>query len=487
LTNKEKAKMKISLALLVLLFFSIQIIEGLENYVLKFEKNQKEMFKIHFRSRAKFGSHFLKIHQFKNKTNSIQFSFFQKGSTIFTNILGNETYISKEILISSISNMRVFVYDEMYHEYQFNTTLMKKYFNSSFYLTCGVNYDSHDSPTVETSFNLEFENLDRDYFWDLSSKPNNVQFYHPAIFSVFLLIKMIELILCILFFKVQPLRSRGFLPILSILISAMLEIGQTYYFASFQFNSLYAEIIDLYVYLPFGMSVYSIIPLGFIHFLILTFIQRQKINFIQEKSQKMKIQFKILKWLSHPIIIVVPVLLGTLFFLFVTNFVYIFNLKLRKYIYSGIAIIIMFFFILLMLFDAISLILNYFIDLSKRKSNWKEKIFFLFYLIKKVIREDTYYFRIQYHLYGWMFITSLSFTQFEKYVWAYWLSSFIAQFSISGVQCEFILVVTIIKWLLSFKKVPVILRKDAIQDAMSNPELNEMLQRFCEIGKMFSI
>jgi hypothetical protein len=474
--------MKCLSVLFLLMVFSFQRIEGLENYVLKFEKIQKQTFMIHFRSRAKFGSHFVKIHQFEeNNTNSIQLSFHQQDSTIYTTILGNQT-ISKEILISSLPNWRVFVYDEMIHQYQFNTTLMKEFFNSSFFLTCGVNYHSHElPPTVQTTFNMEFEKLNLDYFWDYMSKPNHVQFYHPALFSIFMLVKVIELILCVLFFKVQPLRSRGFVPIMSVVISSMLEIGQTYYFASFQFNTLYAERIDSFVYLPFGWSVYAIIPLGFVHFLILTFIQRQKLNFIQQKTQNMKIQYKILKWLSHPIVIVIVVLLLTLFFLLFINIVYIFNLQSLQ-LYTIIYVIIMCIFILLMLFDVVTLIVNYFVELSKRKSNWKEKIFFLYYLIKKAIQEDNYYFRLQYHIFGLVLASSMSFVWTRQFVWAYWIMTFIGQVSISGAQCEFILMVTILKWVLNLKKPPVIPRKDIIQETISNPILNELLQKFCEIG-----
>jgi hypothetical protein len=139
-------------------------------------------------------------------------------------------------------------------------------------------------------------------------------------------------------------------------------------------------------------------------------------------------------------------------------------------------------FILLMLFDVVTLIVNYFVELSKRKSNWKEKIFFLYYLIKKAIQEDTYYFRMQYHIFGLVLASAMSFVWTQQFVWAYWIVTFIGQVSISGAQCEFILMVTIIKWVLNLKKPPVIPRKDFIQETISNPILNEMLQKFCEIG-----
>jgi uncharacterized Tic20 family protein len=202
----------------------------------------------------------------------------------------------------------------------------------------------------------------------------------------------------IVFLPFKPLRSHGFLPLISSFTLILRLSLKSYVFGSFQFqSSFYASFLD-HLGDASSFCFYFLYPITLIRFIILIDLSRQRINIIN-KDNKVKLKFKCLKFFNHPLsitiltmpILFILILVSGVFLSFPVGFQSLLSIF---YILIGIVVILIYFGCIM--FDLSSTVWKIIFDL--RVGNLKFSLKLPLHILRKLLTEDRFYFRIQFYI-----------------------------------------------------------------------------------------
>ena len=119
------------------------------------------------------------------------------------------------------------------------------------------------------------------------SKPiDTFEFYHPAIYSISLLFFILFFVLNLIFIFFKPLKNYGFLPLICSLALIFRLILKSYLFSTFEFQSTYFGYFFDNLSESIVFTLYFILPLNLIRFLILIDLSRQRIKVTKSGNLK---------------------------------------------------------------------------------------------------------------------------------------------------------------------------------------------------------
>lgn len=312
-----------------------------------------------------------------------------------------------------------------------------------------------------------------------------VENIHISLYIISIVFIFFILILCILFFKFQPLRSRGFIPILSNLILL------TYSFAGAPYFTMTIQQFYNYICIPvYFIMVPSLIALTYLYcFQYLRYIiltnenKRKKFVIIQKtKSNKSIVSipwyYKILNFLGKSymtilIFIIINIILLGIYLIINLSNGYRCDSQSEKSSLIAQFVYLIFGFVLFFFVMLIDIILNFDkIKNCKLIDFWKEDIFYM--------RIELFVGYPQMIIFS-VLVFSLTFTQIDFFGFnlTYMILNtlrillLIIQFSI------FSLVITIIKLLIRLFKKPI--QQDMIVTLLSDPISNKLFQEFSMI------
>lgn len=199
--------------------------------------------------------------------------------------------------------------DDVYSIYFFNQSLFLNKFQNNFYVKIAYSHDGpaelgifYDSKMIsgEVSFNYSFVDSKSLYvnsvLGPLGALLLNIRIEntHLSLYIIVLIIIFTTLILCIIFYRHQPLRSRGLFPILSNIILLI------YYFASIPILTMNMQKIYDYICIPiYYFQVPSILALIYLYafqyfrYIILTNENKRKKFVILQKNSDQAVVLKV--------------------------------------------------------------------------------------------------------------------------------------------------------------------------------------------------
>lgn len=238
---------------------------------------------------------------------------------------------------------------------------------------------SFNQPKFEHNKSLEFQEQievnSQKIVPKLYSSSLRVEFFSIPSSFVYFGFFIVHWILMILFSKQQPLKSRGIIPFLALimynyqlihLIENFLTMEQIYFY------TIYASIINY----PFLICTVYIWGINYFRYVMIFYLNNRKLTVVEKKSQNTSKAFLILlKYINHWSFTVVfmfifILILNGIFFLFALNIPGFLNFYLAYFMYFILFLILLTVFIF---------------DLSTN-INWKQK---------NCIKEDIYYFRFE--------------------------------------------------------------------------------------------
>jgi hypothetical protein len=470
----------------VALFIFISIVtclenEGNKNFAFSLQSSSNETLELFEISRSRFGYNFIKFQE-RNSSKFISIYFSLQNNQINTKFVSNQSEVFQlDSLVLDTLMFRSWFYNDISHHYTFNKTLLKTIFNLELSVTVGANYFSQtdEIPSESETFMIHFDNVWVDYYWDYIHNPNGIEFYHPSIFLGSLVICFVNLILLFYFINVQPLHSRGFIPIITLVTYMITIIGKSYYFFSVQFIIRYSNIIDSFIYFPMQLSQFAIIPLSFFHFMILNSLRTLKSNIIHQKNQKIKLHFWILKLVSHRYFALVFVLLQLGFYTTISIISMLVGFRVVR-LFRVLVALQNTFLVIILVIDFIFIFIFFF---KRMKENWEKKIYF--HTILDILNEDIFYFRVQYHIFGCLFYFFLIYLAIRpsevQWNWEFWILSISLSSFVYCFQIGFILTITILKWIFKKEK-KIVNEKNIIVEVIHDPHLFKLFRKFCEEG-----
>jgi hypothetical protein len=225
-------------------------------------------------------------------------------------------------------------YDVVHHSYRLYCPIIRAIMrNNTFKVIVGVNYYSQN---ISENFS-ESENKTIRYgeVFNHSKKNLNLIYYFPMVAVVFIFLIYIFLIAIWFFLRnVQPLKSRGYLPLVTLLISIFQLIAGCLNFASVRFVIRKSVYLSLY---SFDSFINLIHIFNLMTFILLSYLTDERINFINPSTKKIKWQYRILKFILDPkfvfvltfiFIIIELIRIGFIFFpfdLFQQNIIHLIN------------------------------------------------------------------------------------------------------------------------------------------------------------------
>jgi hypothetical protein len=474
--------MRVEVIVALFFFFSLVTcsgIEGNKNFAFSLQSSSNETLELFEISRSRFGYNFIKFKE-KNSSKFISFYFALQNGQINTKIMNNITEEFPKLVLETFM-FRSWFYNDISHHYVFNKTILKTIFKSELSVIIGANYFSQtdENPSEFEIFTIDLDNVWIEYYWDYIHNPNGIEFYHPAVFVGTLLICFVNLILLFLFINVQPLHSRGLIPIITLVTYMISIIGKSYYFLSVQFIIRFSNIIDSFIYFPLQLSQFAIIPMSFFHFMILNSIRSQKSNIILQKNQKIKFQFWILKIISRRYFALIFVLIQLGFYTIVSIVSFLIGFRVVR-VFRILVGLQNTFLVIALLTDFCLILITFF---KRLRDNWGKKIFF--HILFDIFNEDILYFRVQYHVFGCFFYFFLIYMILRpsdiQGNWEFWIQSTSLSAFIYCFQIGFILSITIFKWIFKKEK-KIINEKNMILDVIRNPQMFKLFKKFCEEG-----
>eukprot|EP01080_Neovahlkampfia_damariscottae_P006039 gene6039-10040_t len=394
-----------------------------ENYDIRYRSSNNTSF-ISIKSRAKFGYHFITI---ANDLNNPLF-----GLYITLNIFQHENSAVSVIQLNGAS-AGIYIPGIATDKYEgfFSYNMMKHVIKlpNPLPIATNVNLDdiksgklsiafgsNYQQKPYKNKFNViivpkpieSFSQTGLKQYYECSRPLDTLEFYHPAVYTVSLLILIIFSIFNLLILYFKPIRLYGFLPFICCFYLVLRLCLKSYLFSTFQFQSTFwAYFLDnLSESLVF--TLYFILPLNLIRFIILIDLSRQRIK-VSKKGEKLKWYFKILKLFNNPFIIWLPFILIIHFILIsIVTSLFVFpqvipqiSYLIGRIIYLIILIILSLIVILIyfccFVFDISSTFYKILYDL--KIGNLKLNIFSLpFQILKFLWREDRFYFRLQYYI-----------------------------------------------------------------------------------------
>jgi hypothetical protein len=214
-------------------------------------------------------------------------------------------------------------------------------------------------------------------------------------------------ILNIILLPFKPLRTHGFLPLISSFSLFFRLALKSFVFSSFEFQgTIFAELFD-HIGEASAFCFYFIYPITLIRFIILIDLSRQRINIVDKKN-KIKFKFKCLKAFNHPFTI--PILTFPLYMFLVIITAIFLSLPEESQDFLGLTytfglIFGVFVYFSCMMADLISTLWKINFDLKKKnlKCSWKLPLD----ILKQLSKEDRFYFRFQFY-----FLIPISFFSF---------------------------------------------------------------------------
>eukprot|EP01080_Neovahlkampfia_damariscottae_P012297 gene12297-5880_t len=239
---------------------------------------------------------------------------------------------------------------------------------------------------------------------------------HPAIYSISAVIHIIILVLAIIFliFKLQPIKSHGYLPIIVAVVQLVRVLHDWFYFSPIQLMISYYCYIELFVKYPSILSILLVIPLNQLRFIILFHLNYQKSLFISKKDGKKRLRLSIiiLKILSKDFIM--PIIVVS-FYAFISAFYLIYALimginscqniqylNIHSFIYFSFLVLIVFFIVVILIVDISFLVYHVILKVKKKPLELWQKILFPIHVILVAVKEDVYYFRFQVYVIGFI-------------------------------------------------------------------------------------
>jgi hypothetical protein len=196
----------------------------------------------------------------------------------------------------------------------------------------------------------------------------------------------------------KPLKTHGFLPLVSSFSLVFRLALKSFVFSSFEFQgTIYADLLD-----HFGEAssfcFYFIYPITLIRFIILIDLSRQRINIVNKKN-RIKFKFKCLKCFNHPFTI--PLLTLPLYLFLVLVSAIFLSLPEEYQDFLGITYTIglilgVFIYFSCIMFDIVSTLWKIVFDLKKKNLKWSWKL--PIDILKQLSEEDRFYFRIQFYI-----------------------------------------------------------------------------------------
>jgi hypothetical protein len=216
--------------------------------------------------------------------------------------------------------------------------------------------------------------------------------------KVLLFFHLVVFVLNIVFLPFKPLRSHGFLPLISSFTLILRLALKSYVFSSFQFQGSFVSSLLDHIGDSSSFCFYFLYPITLIRFIILIDLSRQRINIVNQDN-KVKFKFKCLKCLNHPLSItvltiptlIVLILVSGVFLSFPVGYQALLGLF---YILIGIIVILIYFGCIM--FDLISTLWKIIFDL--RVKNLRCSLKLPIHILRKLSAEDRFYFRIQFYI-----------------------------------------------------------------------------------------
>ena len=468
-------------------------------------KRENENVIVEFISKSRFGYHLIFFTKEQNFTESFNF---------FTNKIQNMEE-KQNYFIGNFTNYKETNSSSKYFSFldkntypiaksdsilrttiNINITSLKQIFNStSIFVFFGET--KYKILNVKDSFNLDvsirkkldFENSSYNYQLIFTQFHNILQVTIPS-YILEVLFYFFSFLFTILFSKLQPLKSRGIIPILASFTFFIRSFSLMIPFFPLNFYPIGCY-FDLLLVLPFWNSIFVLVVISFFRYIIISNLNLRKnlIYRIKKKKNKKKLKmnlfFIFLKYITHPIITFL--IWSSVIILFqILNGIFILTLNcesgLANQVYGYISIPfftgIIFFSILLGLLDVILNLKRIFFD----KLNW----------FKVIFKEDHFYFKFEFYILmilgsGSIYLISLilSFSGFFDYRFDLirLLSNFFTNVIIFIGTIGFTLFLTIffflknlIKKILTLKDEPM---KTKFEIWLQNSDFNEIFYQFC--------
>lgn len=250
------------------------------------------------------------------KNNQIVYYYFiNKGNLTFKNpTTKQDNLITKVTSLYQfpISNYMNFLGQEIF----MNSSLLSSFLNiSSFWIKLQMNvYAAPSTPTtfeerIDEVFTFLVSNETEDILNPVNFDLAKMTVIHPAWFGINLFYFVALTFFCIIFWNKQPLKSRGVVPYLSILIHILMELSNIFIFfplevlqkSEMQVLGLY-YFINMYLGSLTAITYLEVILLG--RYVIIMFLNKRKLYFeTGEKFQvvSMKWYWRVLKKFGHPV------------------------------------------------------------------------------------------------------------------------------------------------------------------------------------------
>jgi hypothetical protein len=188
-------------------------------------------------------------------------------------------------------------YDIVHHTYKLYCPIIRAIMkNNTFKIVVGVNYNSQN-----ISENLsESENKTMKYGEEIKIQKRvlDLIYYYPMVAVVFILLIYVFLIVIWFFLKnLQPLKSRGYLPLITLFLSIFQLFNGCLNFASVRFVTRKSVYLSLY---SFDAFINFLHVFHFLTFILLNYLTDEHINFIDPSTKKIKWRYRILKFILDP-------------------------------------------------------------------------------------------------------------------------------------------------------------------------------------------
>jgi hypothetical protein len=472
----------------ILLLTSIVHSSPFKNFVFTIGMENENTFSIVLNSKTVKGFQFIQIQKDLNSKPLNIYTFQENNQIISINsISGNKS-------LAEIQTLTSWEFQQQKLKYHFNLSTIESYsINSSIWITIGAHYDYplslqnfQISKIPQTSENVTFQMKIHQKFPGNDDIPlhfiHHIEFYHPVFLGLKITFYLSILVLCVIFRKEHPLKSRGYIPIFSSLLFFCYYTFQIYqFFIPLEFERDYGHFFYGFLSSELLLSLISTIPISYFHFVLLNFLKNQKIEIIQ-KTDKKKYLFKILKFVTHPRFIMFFIAFQYCVLLLVLSIGIVFKIFTTLFV---LLVVDSFLFLNLILIPLGLCLDFYHLILNIKKVKKEDSI--LLTILKKLIDEDIFYFRIQYYI-GIVDMTLISIVSITLYIWCYdykWIHFsviYILEFFLFTQQVGGTLIVTI------FRKIVNLLRKktkdeylNEIKVIINDPLVFEIFYEFAQL------
>jgi hypothetical protein len=453
--------------------------------------------------------------EFQNSTNGKKFlSVFasNQDSKIQHNIQHDTSNGSTLI---SVKNQKTWRWDLVQNQFLFNCSFFRNLTeDSTFEIQIGVNYFSSNFSQDRTestkdkfkriNSNVEFLFMDKgNRLVSENRKPEFFIYYHPAIPAVWIAIHLVSIVIFFIFRNHQPLKSRGYLPLITlilILVQILIDCKQ--------FGSNFGPTTSV----VFEAVVHGFHILNFISFLFLSYLNDDKLELISKKTKKVKCRFKCLKCLVKPKWILIPFFLfllvtfihffssyieffvriaslfkgdamfAVIYFLYV---VAIFSIYFFSYFgqISKLFSFIVFFSLAIMLIDFFLLVVYFCIQQKRSKIG-----FFSFF--KKKLNDDIYHFRLHYYtlfsfsplLFIFLFVDWIFRTDYLELDIPFFVDILVGiyyKLSMFGIQILFLYAITIYRFIKTKHSKSDKFVESKFENMLLDSDLKDEFKKFC--------